>query len=188
MSHGIKRPWASVYAEAQALQECLAPLCQRVEIAGSLRRRTTEVSDIEIVALPAPPGRVTFGETVTLDRWVRSNAALVTRNGDRYKQFQWPGAGSVIDLFICTPETWAVNLMIRTGSADFTRWMVTARSLGGACPAGFTFKDARLHHGPMPVITPEEEDVFLALGLQMIPPEKRVSGFWHQAHAWTGRE
>ena len=45
-------------AEAQKLTEeildILRPLCERVEIAGSIRRKKAEVHDVDIVLIPKP--------------------------------------------------------------------------------------------------------------------------------------
>jgi DNA polymerase/3'-5' exonuclease PolX len=48
-------------ALAKTVLEVLAPFCERVEVAGSIRRLRPEVNDIDIVAIPqaceckAPP-------------------------------------------------------------------------------------------------------------------------------------
>lgn len=47
-----KMPWNEAWALARGWVERLRPLCDRVEIAGSLRRRVDWVGDLEIVALP----------------------------------------------------------------------------------------------------------------------------------------
>jgi DNA polymerase/3'-5' exonuclease PolX len=44
--------WEAARAVADALLHYLAPVCERVEVAGSLRRRKEYVGDIEIVAIP----------------------------------------------------------------------------------------------------------------------------------------
>jgi DNA polymerase/3'-5' exonuclease PolX len=44
------------YNDAKRLADCLvkaiAPYCERIEIAGSVRRKKADVKDIEIVAIP----------------------------------------------------------------------------------------------------------------------------------------
>ncbi len=39
---------------AEKTKELLAPYCERIEIAGSIRRKKPEVKDIELVAIPKP--------------------------------------------------------------------------------------------------------------------------------------
>ena len=47
-----KRPYSQVLPIAESLVEKLRPACERIEIAGSLRREKAMVGDIEIVAVP----------------------------------------------------------------------------------------------------------------------------------------
>lgn len=56
-----RKPLAQARAVADLLVSYLAPACERIEIAGSIRREVPEVKDIELVAIPrweeivAPP-------------------------------------------------------------------------------------------------------------------------------------
>jgi DNA polymerase/3'-5' exonuclease PolX len=61
MSDNEKRPYAQMMTIARAVVERLRPACQRIEIAGSLRRHRPMVGDIEICAIPIMPTDL-FGE------------------------------------------------------------------------------------------------------------------------------
>jgi len=98
------------------------------------------------------------------------------KNGERYKQFLWHGVS--VDLFIATPDTWGCVATIRTGSADFTRWLVTSRRYGGACPSHLKFGEGRIAEGVHLLETREEADVFNALGIPWVEPVDRVTGRW----------
>ena len=52
MSSGDRLPLAIAQAAASRLVSTLAPACERIEVAGSIRRKKAEVGDIEIVAIP----------------------------------------------------------------------------------------------------------------------------------------
>ena len=52
MSSGEKQPRAVVLPITERLVSILAPFCERIEIAGSLRRLKPEVGDIELVVIP----------------------------------------------------------------------------------------------------------------------------------------
>lgn len=52
MSTGQRYPAPEARAAANRLIPLLADACERIEIAGSLRRGRAEVGDIELVALP----------------------------------------------------------------------------------------------------------------------------------------
>jgi DNA polymerase/3'-5' exonuclease PolX len=140
------------------------------------------VGDIELVAVPRLQVNL-FGEPqpdepTELDAFLLARGVQFTKNGAKYKQFKYQAFA--VDLFL-QPDaaTWGMNYTIRTGSADFTKWLVTKRSAGGAMPEGVRCSDARLWHGGQALDTPEEEDVFLALGLDFVPPPERQNGRWN---------
>lgn len=184
MSTAIKTPFSEAYAVAIDLMNRLDRACDRLLIAGSIRRQKPEIGDIELVVLPRmEPVTDLFGENVpglarsALDDALAQLGELhYTRNGERYKQFEYEGRS--IDLFIATPETWGCVATIRTGSADFSKWLVTARKYGGACPSHLHFKDGRIWNGASALETPGEHDVFAALGIEWIEPAERREGRW----------
>lgn len=177
-------PYAEALTIANTLLALLAPVCERIEIAGSLRRQKAEVGDVELVAIPRyEVERDLFGDEVArrslLDAELRSWPPIrntLAKDGDRYKQFTW--ATMPIDLFLVTPETWGVLFAIRTGSADFAKWLVTPGWAGGALPAGGTIQDGRLRIHGYPIPTPDEVDLFTALSLPWVPPSERSAGRW----------
>ncbi|HSG61651.1 MAG TPA: hypothetical protein VLA24_09480 [Pseudomonadales bacterium] len=179
MSNTEKRPLAQVEQIALSLCEKLAPACERIELAGSIRRRQPMVGDIEIIAAPrllydllGEPMNVSEVDTL-LALWP---IALV-KNGQKYKKFLFTGSAGneyQVDLFLQPdPATWGINYMIRTGSADFSRRMVTPRRHGGMMPDHLRVKDARVWNGDEPLATPEETDVFELWGMTFVDPEKR---------------
>ncbi len=139
---------------AEALVEHLRPVCTRIEIAGSIRRLKPEVKDIEIVCIPdltITPKRapLEFGKPIPpsykteLDQLIAQMGDDVSLdlNGDRMKKLFLRYAGIKCDLFInLPPAEWGVQLAIRTGSADFSHWLVTNRKYGGALPDGYFVK------------------------------------------------
>ena len=176
MSEAAKLPHDIVLAVAENITATLKTYCHRIAIAGSLRRECSLVGDIELVVIPKLPVNL-FGEPLLdtpteLDDFLETHAVNFVKNGRKYKQFSY-GQFSV-DLFLQPdPATWGMNYTIRTGSADFTRWLVTKRSQGGAMPSGMRCSEARLWRDGVKLDTPEEEDVFDAIGLDFIPPPER---------------
>ncbi len=180
-------PYADALALADELRARLAPACARIEIAGSLRRQSATVGDIELVAIP----RVTFdvnlfGEPVG-EPQSAVDAALVdivgppdswrwSKNGPAYKQFMY--GPLEVDLFLVHPETWGIQFMIRTGNAEFSHWMVSQRKIGGALPSDLRVHEARLWRAGIALPTPEEADVFRAIGLPYVPPPARSARGW----------
>lgn len=194
MSNIPKRPYARMLSMAEAIVEKLQPHCERVEIAGSLRRKCDMVGDVELVAIPKTYEVQTdlFGETEThshlddaMNEWMDAGYmqhATPRRWGSKLKAFvieSSVGKRYKFDLFIQpNPATWSCNIVTRTGSADFSHWMVTSRSMGGALPDHCKWKNARIWQNGNPVDLPKERDLFAFLKLDYIPPEKREKGRW----------
>lgn len=181
MSTTTKTHYNDILPIAQRLLAALAPNCERIELAGSLRRHKPLVGDIELVAIPCRPtdllGAPLAGPTY-LDRFLDDRAVPFTKRGDKYQQFAY--GRHTVDLFLATPATWGSIYTIRTGSAEFSKWLVTAQP-HGAAPFGLVFQGGRLHaHGRL-LATPEETNVFNALGLAYIEPAERTGPLPHAA-------
>jgi DNA polymerase/3'-5' exonuclease PolX len=96
-----------------------------------------------------------------------------------------PNGPIAVDIFcVLPPAQWGVKLLLATGPADFNHRLVTVREEGGKIlPPGYRFEHGQLIQRTSPpgeiyledqiIDTPEEEDVFRALGLTYIPPEDR---------------
>jgi len=166
----------------QWTNEHLAPHCERVQIAGSIRRQKPEVGDVEIVAIP----RVTtihdlFGAPVApeesltpyLNRLVDENPEWrFAKNGPRYKQIELADVN--LDLFLVRPPAqWGVILAIRTGPWEFSKWLVTKRRFGGALPSDCKVEDGAVWRNGKVVPMPEEANLFAFLELDWIEPQSR---------------
>lgn len=113
------------------------------------------------------------------------------RNGPRYKRLRHIASGVCCDLFITDARRWGIIYTIRTGPGDFSKALVSfARRNGMFVQDGLLHKhlaefDAAGEVKPCPagercmriVETPEERDVFKALGLQWLEPKQRQAGF-----------
>jgi len=159
---------------AEEIRELLRPACERIEIAGSLRRMKPDVGDIELVCIPLAGVNI-LGERVNesgpLCDLINAQGWPVVKKGEKYKRFT---VGEIdVDLFICDPQTWGVIYTLRTGGAEFSHQLVTPRKFGGLMPSFLNFKDGRIWHGRQALETPQEKDVFSALSLHYIPPESR---------------
>ena len=187
-----KHPYAEGLAAALSLRAKLQPFCERIEVAGSIRRRCETVGDIEIVAIPrmqtvdglfGPMGKAVS----LLDEHLAKYPEIYrqVRAGERMKEMFFEGYQ--VDLFLCTPERWGVIFTLRTGSADFSKWLVTSRTAGGG-RLPFRYVEGGQVWGwgkRMPFETPEEEDVFEALGVAWVPLELRHRGYWGEGRPGT---
>jgi len=157
---------------AQRARAILAPFCTRIEIAGSIRRhKPSDVKDVELVCIPDPDCLMAFAAMV--DRWEKVKGEPT----GRYTQRRLPG-GIMLDLFMATPENWGCIYLIRTGGKEFS-----AAVMRHAREIGFRFDGGQLLDAAGRVVpTPEEDDVFRALGLCWVHPCWRGSG-----RIWTSR-
>ena len=178
-----KMDWANAMRSAEWVISQLEGGCERIEIAGSLRRQNAEVGDIELVAVPKQVPVVDMfgleaGQESLLDGYISSQFKVI-KGDKKYKKIDLGGIH--IDVYIQPdPATWGVNMVIRTGCDEFSTWCVTSRRNGGALPGYMKVHAARLWSGGMLVETPEEEDFFRAIGLRWIPPQGRTRAFWNE--------
>lgn len=150
---------------AESVKAQLEPHCERIEIAGSIRREKSDVGDIEIVAIPKPydVGLFASGIAPIVEQWEKVKGELPCK----YTQRIHP-EGIKIDLFFATPENWGYIYAIRTGSADFSSRL--ARSW---VANGYKGVDGMLTLGGEPVEVREERDLFNICGVAYREPKER---------------
>jgi DNA polymerase/3'-5' exonuclease PolX len=164
--------------------------CLRIEIAGSIRRGKPDVGDIELVCVPKimPSGEDLWGNPTS-----RTNLQLERVRGlVREGIFQYRldknghnccGAGNqrlfykdfALDIFgVIAPSTWGVTFLIRTGPSEFNKKFVLQRVQGGEIlQTGQSVRNGQLWDCRKALDTPEEIDVFRAVGLPWTPPGER---------------
>jgi len=165
--------------KAARILELLAPHCERIEIAGSVRREKPHVKDIEIVAIPKPyeVGLFASGLALVVERWPKRKGEL----GPSCRYTQRIFEGTTVDLFFCRPETWGLILAIRTGPTEFSKALLErCKQRGYHSVFGqlhrrrkYQFGSVDLLEQLVPVDTPEEEAIFEYAGLKYIPPTWR---------------
>lgn len=130
---------------AESLFSRIAPVCDRIEIVGSFKRRKAEVGDLEFLLIlkPGTPAPV-FGKPkeiykTHLDKLLAEmqqegllRTAVNPANGDKLKRREICGlnfiTGFNLELFIVTPATWGIQNLIRTGNSWFSHRCVTNKS------------------------------------------------------------
>ena len=98
------------------LKAFLEPYCERIEIAGSIRRKKEIVKDVELVLIPKNANKLFNVLGLHLLKTIGGIRYL--KNGDKYKQFFY--LGIKIDLFVACPENWGYIFAIRTGSENYS--------------------------------------------------------------------
>jgi DNA polymerase (family 10) len=169
MSDGAKYPYDFAINIANQLVAELKPHCERIEIAGSLRRKKKEVGDIELVLIPKPYeiGLFCSGIAMVLGQYKNVKGQL-NYGACKYTQ-RIHTSGMKIDIFMPTKNNWGNILAIRTGSDGFSFGVLAY----GWKKAGFTSVDGYLTKDGMQYFAPEEEDFFRLCGVAWRPPEQR---------------
>lgn len=204
-----KARWAADFVRPvlDELLGLLGPFCERLEVAGSMRRQRPDVGDLELVAVPRmEPTRDLFGQAVPgrdrdllgeyLALMVAQHVLAIRPRSDGARGANGPRAkyllyrGIPVDLFVCLPPAqWGYIFAVRTGPAAFSKLLVTQRSARGLCPDGLHFADGALRDAIGQVIpTPEEADLFAALGIRYVEPSKRDAAAEHLKRAPSLRE
>lgn len=180
-------------ARSLALQiiESMGKSAIRAEVAGSIRREKEEVGDLEIVAISrwvhqpglfedTPKENQLHSWALEVERagrlqWIKTGTPDIERWQPKPEGKYWrgflPKQDIKLDLFLTTRPQWGVIQLIRTGSAEFSKGFVTFADF--ACD--LKVKDGWLQRKDGALIeTPEERDVFLALGVDYVEPKDRT--------------
>jgi len=176
MSSAVKKlPLARAQQLAAAVRDELAPGCVRIEVAGSVRRRAPEVGDIELVIIPKRHGLLEDSLLdPILDRLVAALRLHRIKSGAKQKQFAILKADCKLDLFLCEPDNWGMQLAVYTGPENWSRGLVTQWRKGGKLPNNLVVKDGfRIWDGYRHLPTPEEADVFKLLDIPWREPWER---------------
>jgi DNA polymerase (family X) len=155
-----------------------------ISVAGSIRRKRPRVNDIDIVAIPTMrafdlKARTLFGDEVQhvpetgFFRAVTQLLDPVISAGEKIVRGTLNMEGSPriqVDIYIATPETWAMLLLIRTGSKQHNIEIAKqAKDLG----IDFHASGQPLTKGELTLPCSTEEEIFASLNLPYLPPEAR---------------
>lgn len=153
---------------ADELVSKLRPYCDRIEIAGSIRRGKKEIHDIDIVAI-LDQDRLFNGGYLGEKHLIGTMAWSVRANGRSLASFIYRSVS--VDIYWATPQNWATLLLIRTGSKEHNiRLCQLARQKGWQLKANGA---GLFNEHNQRIAGDTEEDIFEALGIVFIPPEKR---------------
>ena len=179
---------------AAELLTLLGPSCERLCIAGSLRRNMREIGDLDLVCIPKvervkvpkarpsmfDPDPIETHETDLLTARVRelidqgrlalrpSSIGRVTF-GDLNKLLIHTATELPVDIFSTTHENWGMALLKNTGPKEFNvRVMIRFKELG---MQGHAYGGVSTDSGE--IQCPKEETVFQLLRWSYIDPEKR---------------
>ena len=175
-------PRAEALAVAEDLIILLQPVCERIEIAGSVRRKKALVGDIELVVVSKEaPSTSLWLERPRLDARIleligegvlnyRLNKNGHRAFGPKNKLLVHVPSGISVDLFSTTAENFGMAWVVRTGPREFNIKLMSrfkALNLQGHAYGGVTDE----YGTELPC--PTEEKVFDLAGWRFRPPEER---------------
>jgi DNA polymerase/3'-5' exonuclease PolX len=164
---------------AQQVCASLAPFCERVEVAGSVRRGKAEVHDVDIVAIPKAVDQPSaFGGIAhykDFETWkllfpvaLRRCGLKLGEAGPELMRCSFAD-GFQVDVYHARPETWGVILLVRTGSREHNVKLCTlAKSKGLKLSAA-----QGVLMGSEVIACGAEEEIFAALELDFVEPKNR---------------
>ncbi len=148
---------------AEALREHLAATSgvERVEIAGSYRRRKETVGDLDILAIAAPDSPV-------MDRFTTFEAVARVQSKGTTRSTVHLRSGLQVDLRVVAPQSYGAALQYFTGSKAHN---IAVRRL--AVKRGLKINEYGIFRGSRRIGGAEEEAVYASVDLPWIPPELR---------------
>ena len=150
---------------AGQVEVIVKPLCDKLAVVGSIRRQKPMVGDVDFVAVAADCNWNQIAQSL------KKTKASVICAGKSVIKLNYPFEGCLfqVDFYRATNQTFGIQELIRTGSADHNMWLA-----GHAISKGFRLKYSEgLMKDEVAVAGESEESVFSALGLQCPLPQQR---------------
>lgn len=197
MSEGIPVPLPHARKVANELRDMLLSVCERIEVAGSIRREKAEVKDGELVAIP----RLGDGHNLLharLEHLVEQGKirkAMVTdknghtapRWGADFRKVSYSGMN--FDLFMTDEDSFGYLFWLRTGpdnEADKANTFIMTKLKYGK--PSFRVEKGNVMFGDRRVPVRTENEFFALLGLPFIEPKDRrkltYEAYFRKAHKW----
>lgn len=187
---------AGAQVVAAKVIEHVASYCQRVEVAGSVRRGKPFVKDIELVAIAGKPlwdfldSRLLAG-TIQKATYPGKDGKTTYRWGPKYRGFVW--AETRIEIFLADESNWGYLHWIRTGPDKANTAVMIAMSKKNA---PFRFRDgycymqqpANVPAERRKISIPDEPMLFSLLGMPYIEPKHRTAWQYEKALYGAGHE
>lgn len=159
-------------AIAEELKGLLEPVCNRITIAGSIRRQKPDVGDVELLVIP----RANYLDRLLYELMMKNILAMrLNKRGSRTygpknKLMVNIPSGIGVDIFSTDEKCWWVSLVVRTGgkvtnqriavAAIKKGWHLKAYGSGFSTPQG-------------DIVCRSERDVFEFVGLRYLEPWER---------------
>jgi DNA polymerase (family 10) len=154
---------------AHDIVHCVDHLCDKIEVAGSIRRKRPEPRDIDIVLIP----QAWMWNTIIQRLKTSMFANVIEAAGPELARLRVPenivSEPIQVDLYRARPETWGVLLLIRTGSIEHNIKLCSrARGMGMMLSAAQgVIKDGKV------IASRTEREIFEVLNMEFVEPKDR---------------
>jgi DNA polymerase (family 10) len=151
---------------AVQVKAAVETLCERIEVAGSIRRQKNKVHDIDFVVVTKNDA-----EWQKINEKLRRLKAKPNCSGNSVIKAFLPCQNGLfqVDFYRANPQTFGIYLLVRTGSAEHNVWLA-----GYAISKGMRIKYSEGLIKDNNVLAGEtEKGVFEALGLPCPLPSER---------------
>ena len=151
---------------ADQFKAAVEPQCDRIEVAGSIRRQKTKVHDIDFVVVTK-----TDAEWQKISDKLKHLKAKPNCSGNSVIKAFVPCQNGLfqVDFYRAKPSTFGIHLLVRTGSAEHNMWLA-----GYAISKGMRirYSEGLIKEGSV-IAGETEKGVFEALSLPYPLPSER---------------
>jgi DNA polymerase/3'-5' exonuclease PolX len=173
---------------AAEIIEMFSHACERIAVAGSIRRRKSICHDVEILYIPKlserPDGLFDTAIVSVADEVIeqRLNAGYFSKRPSKIGVFTWgesnklgihTASGIPVDLFSTSLEKWWVALVIRTGSRETNLRLTTGANRLNRTLNAYGYGVTDRSTGETTAAT-SERHVFELCGVPFLEPFKRT--------------
>jgi DNA polymerase/3'-5' exonuclease PolX len=153
---------------AEAIKAAVEAHCEKIEVAGSIRRQKPKVHDIDFVVVAKSDS-----EWQAINEVLRRLKAKPNCSGNQLIKSYVPCQNGLfqVDFYRAKPETFGIHLLVRTGSDEHNCWLA-----GYAISKGMRLKYSEgLIRDGKPVAGEDEKSVFETLALPCpLPTEREI--------------
>jgi len=151
---------------AEQVKTIVAVHCDKIEIAGSVRRQRVKVHDIDFVAVTKDDAN---WQKISTE--LKRMKAHPNCSGSSVIKAQLPIQNGLfqVDFYRAQPSNFGIHLLIRTGSAEHNMWLASYAISKGM---RIKYSEGLIKEGTI-VAGKNEKEVFAALGLSYPLPSER---------------
>jgi DNA polymerase (family X) len=148
---------------AKQVETIIKPLCDKLELVGSIRRQKPTVGDVDFVVVATDICWHKITQALKKAKVICAGKSVIKIN------YGYENCFFQVDFYRATEQTFGIQEIIRTGSADHNMWLA-----GYSQSRGFRLKYSEgLIKNEVAVAGETEESVFAALGLHCPEPQFR---------------